>query len=332
MGITKGDKENYLNLYITLQNKEAIEAIISERVENFKWEFYFKAKKIDIFGQSESGKSIFIENQISQADDRHLKSVVEIIEKAPNDSVVVWGATGFSTDMMKVVSAIIHMMDSKRVEFYAVEINENILPILHKLDSMHVLHVMDNLRLLNDVDVYNDIFDKYVSPCHVDTEKKEYRFERITDRERTNAYIIKELRNRIRFPTIFREKRTLDINKVRYGFGKTGIDVELVFSNKRTESYVSCQFTSLTEDIYQEVARRKKVLERKMGKAVVCDYENKRIVTFVEHFEHKFDKIDQLVAIMEKFIFYLCNYTFYFGTAIMKQMWDRHAEGILELT
>ena len=98
MGIAKGDKENYLNLYITLLNKEAIEDIISEKVEFLKWEYYFEAKMIDIFGQSISGKSIFIENQINFAheDDRHLKSLGEIIEKAPHDSVVIWGATGFS--------------------------------------------------------------------------------------------------------------------------------------------------------------------------------------------------------------------------------------------
>jgi RecB family endonuclease NucS len=91
MGISKGDKENYLNLYITLLNKETVEDIISEKVESLKWEYYFEAKKIDIYGKSDSGKTLFIENQITQADARHLNSIREIIKKAPNDSVVVWG-------------------------------------------------------------------------------------------------------------------------------------------------------------------------------------------------------------------------------------------------
>ena len=52
---------------------------------------------------------------------------------------------------------------------------------------MHILHVMDHLKLLNTVDIYNDIFDKYVSTYKGSEEKSEYKFERITDRERTNA-------------------------------------------------------------------------------------------------------------------------------------------------
>lgn len=328
MGIAKGDKENYLNLYIMLLNKEAIEDVISEKVEGLKWEYNFISKMIDIYGQSESGKTIFIENQITKGDERHLNSIKEIIEKAPNNSVVVWGAIGFPSDMMKEVSTVIHGVEDKHISFYAVEINENVLPVLQKLDSMHILHVMDNLKLLNEVEVYNDIFDKYVSTCDVELEDKEYRFERITDRERTNSYIIHELRSKIKYPNIFREKRTIDTNKLRYGLGKTGIDVELVYSNRKGESFVSCQFSSQTEDIYQEIAKQKENFEKRIGKAVICDYENKRIVTFVERFEHKFEKIDQLVELMNQYINYLSNYTYYYGTAVQEQMWEQHKEGL----
>jgi hypothetical protein len=280
MGNAKGDKENYLNLFITITNKEAIEDIVSERVESLKWEYYYKSKMIDIFGKSESCKSIFVENQITFADDRHLDSVSEVIDKAPNNSAVIWGATGFSPEIMKVVSNMIHKVKDKKVEFYAVEVNSNVLPILEKLDNMHVLQVMDNLKLLNALETYNDIFDKYVSTCTGVTDTVQYKFERITDRERTNAYIINELRSRVKYPNIFREKRTIDINKIRYGLGRTGIDMELVFSNRNRESYVSCQFSKLTEDIFQEVVKRKNRLEDKIGNDVTCDDLNMRIVTF----------------------------------------------------
>jgi hypothetical protein len=231
---------------------------------------------------------------------------------------------------MTEVSNIVHMLKDKRISFFAVEINESILPQLDKLDDFHILHVIDNLKLLNEIEVYSDIFDKYVSLCDVGTVRKEYRFERITDRERTNAYIINELRSKVKYPNIFREKRTLDTNKIRFGFGKTGIDLGLVYSNRKGESYVSCQFTLYTEDIYQEIAKRRKKFEDKIGKAVVCDYENKRIVTFIDKFEHKFEKVDQLVELMDMYILYLANYTFYHGTGIQNQMWQQHKKGLLE--
>lgn len=331
MGITKSDKENYLNLYITLLNKEAIEDIISEKVEHLKWEYYFEAKKIDIFGKSESGKSIFVENQITNADERHLNSIGEIIDKAPNNSVIIWGATGFSADMMKLVSEMIQQEKDKHIEFYAVEVNANALQILDKLDNMHVLQVMDNLKLLDVIEIYTDIFDKYANSYKENSETIEFKFERITDRERTNAYIINELRDRIKFPNIFREKRTIDTNKLRYGFGKTEIDVELIYSNRKKEAYVSCRFGKLTEGIYQEVAKRKNIFEDKIGNVVVCDDENMRIVSFIEQFEHKFEKIEQLVELMDKYIFYLSNYTFYHGTVIQEKMWEKHREGLLEI-
>ena len=117
----------------------------------------------------------------------------------------------------------------------------------------------------------------------------------------------------MKYPNIFREKRTIDINKIRYGFGRTGIDVELVYNNRNNESYVSCQFANQTEDLYQEIAKRKNIFEDKIGYEVECDDLNLRIVTFVKQFEHKFEKIDQLVELMDKYIFYLSNYTFYLG-------------------
>jgi hypothetical protein len=330
MGIAKGDKENYLNLYITLLNKEAIEDIISEKVEQLKWEYYYHAKKIDIFAQSMSGKFIFVENQINFGDERHLKSIRDIIEKAPHDSAVIWGATDFSTEILDKISKMILDVKDKRIEFYAVEVNSNVLPILDKLDNMHILHVMDHLKLLNAVEIYNDIFDKYVSSCRDVMEKSEYKFERVTDRERTNAYIIHELRGRVKYPNIFREKRTIDINRLRYGAGRTFCDFDLVYSNRDSESYVSCQFTNQTEDLYQQVAKCKNILEDKIGNKVECDDANMRIVTFVKQFEHKFEKIDQLVELMDKYIFYLSNYTFYFGTVMQNHMWEQHEEGLLE--
>ncbi len=332
MGIAKGDKENYLNLYITLLNKEAIEDIISEKVKQLKWEYYYEAKKIDIFGQSISGKSIFIENQTNFAfeNDRHLKSIGKIIEKAPHESAVIWGATGFSAEALDKVAGMIREIKDKTIEFYAVEVNSSVLPILEKLDTMHILHVMDNLKQLNAVDTYNDIFDKYVSTCKGISEKSEYKFKRVTDRERTNAYIINELRSRIKYPNIFREKRTVDTNKLRYGAGRSLCDFELVFSNLKGEAYVSCQFANLTENIYQELIKRKNALEDKIGNVVVCDDENMRMVSFIEQFEHKFEKIDQLVELMDKYIFYFSNYTFYLGTVSQEQMWEKHKEGLLE--
>ncbi|MCH6265086.1 hypothetical protein [Neobacillus citreus] len=332
MGNAKGDKENYLNLYITLLVKGAIEDIISEKVEHLKWEHYFEGKKIDIFGQSIAGRFIFVENQISFAskEDRHLNSIAEIIEKAPHNSIVIWGATGFSEEIIKKIAKIIHEVKEKSIEFYAVEVNSCVIPLLEQLDNMHVLHVMDNLKLLNEVDVYNDIYDKYKSHCNDIDKEGEFKFDRITDRERTNAYIIKELRSRVKYPNIYREKRTLDINKIQYGLGRAGINLELVYNNRNGESYVSCQFTNQTEDLYQEMVKRKNIFENKIENEVECDNLNLKLVTFVKQFEHKFEKIDQLVELMNMYIFYLTNYTFYYGTAIQEQMWEKHKEGWLE--
>lgn len=324
----KRDRENLLNLYITILNKEAIETIIYEKVESLKWEFYYKAKKIDIFGISDSGKSIFIENQIGIADERHLVSILEVIDKVPTNSTVIWGATGFSTETIKSIANKIHNVEDKKVDFYAVKINSHVIPILEKLDSIHVLKVMDNLPLLNALEIYNDIFDKYVSNFSEDIEVSPYRYVRTTDRERTNAYIIAELRNKVKYPNIYREKRTIDTNKIRYGFGRTGIDVEII--NKNGDSYVSCQFTPLTNSIYREIVQRRNILETKIGKEVIFDDLNMRIYTLIEQFEHKFEKIDMLVDLMEKYIFYLSNYTFYFDTATQEQMWQAHREGLLE--
>ncbi|MCM3390235.1 hypothetical protein M3649_19235 [Ureibacillus chungkukjangi] len=330
MGISKGDKENYLNLFITLLNKEAIEDIISERVVDLKWEYYFSAKMIDVYGRSETGKFLFVENQLSCADDRHLKSIGEIIEKAPNNSAIIWGATGFSSEILNKASKMILDVMDKRIEFYAVEINATVLPLLGKLDNTHILKVLDHLKVLNTVDTYNDIFDKYVSLYEDDIYIDRYKYEKRTERERTNAYIINELRNSVKYPNIFREKRTIDVNKIRYGFGRAGIDIEVIYSNNNGESYVSCVFTDQTEDIFKELVKHKDNLTQKINHEVIFDMDRLRIITFVKQYQHKFEKIDKLVELFDDYLFYLSNYTFYFGKSIQDEMWEQHKEGYLD--
>lgn len=331
MSNAKGDRENYLNLYITKLNKGVIEDILSEKVEYLKWEYYFEAKKIDIFGKTtESDKNIFVENQISIADSRHLKSIEEIVKKAPHNSAVIWGATAFPPELLDAVAKIIRDTKDKRVEFYAVEVNANVLPILEQLNNLHILKVVDKLKMLDSFDIYNDIFDKYSSQFNENVDRNEYNFNKMTDRERTNSYIIKELRSTVKYPNIFREKRTLDTNKIRVGAGRFCCDFELVYANRNEDAYVSCQFAKPTEDLYQEIAERKKIFEDKIGDSVVCDDVNLRIATHVKEYEHKFEKIDRLVELMDKYIYYLANYTFYLGTDLQDEMWEQHKEGLLE--
>ncbi|WP_071396620.1 hypothetical protein [Bacillus tuaregi] len=334
MSKNNSERENMLNLYIALLNKKIVEDIVSEKVEELKWEKYHEAKKIDIYGEAESeeGKiTIFVENQITPSNMSHLKSVKTIIQKAPNDSKIVWGALNFSSDHLDNVAEVLQNLTTKRIEFFAVQINDSVLEILDELNKLHVLKVMDKLNALNAVEIYSNTVDKYVSNCSGLEGENFYKgYSRESIREKTNAYILNELRERVKFPNLFREKRTLDDNKIRFGGGREEVNFELIFKDRYENSMVSCQFSKMTDSLYRELVKRKHVFESKIGKNVICDNVNRRILTHVNEYEHKFDKIDQLVNLMDEYIFYLSNYTFYFGKPMQDEMWEQHKEGLLK--
>lgn len=327
------ERENLLNLYIVLLNKKIVEDIVSERVEMLQWEKYYQAKKIDIYGEAESeGRvTIIVENQITPSNEAHWKSIKTIIQKAPHNSKIVWGALNFSGEFLDKVAEEVQSLTTKRIEFFAVEINENILEILDELNQLHVLKVMDNLNTLDAVEIYSNTVDKYVSNYNgIESEIAYNGYSRESIREKTNAYIVKELRNKLKYPNAFREKRTLDNNKIRLGGGREEINFELIFKDRYEKAMVSCQFAKSTDKIYKELVKRKHVFESKIGKTVICDDINRRILTYVNEYEHKFDKVDQLVELMDKYISYLSNYTFYYGKPMQEDIWEQHKEGLLE--
>ena len=309
MSRNNSERENILNLYITLCNKQALEDIVSEEINAIQLEKYYQGSKIDVYAETEQGKFLFVENQIKPTDKAHFESIQKLILKAPDNSIVIWGAVAFSNNFLEMVAELVSSIDYKRVEFFAVEINPNLVEILDELNQLHILKVMDNLTRLQGLETYTTTFDKYVSSCQNNTQINEYEgYVRKTVRERTNECIVRELRSKIKYPHVFRERRTMDINKLRFGAGRAGIDFELYFADRNQNAFVSCQFTNETVDIFKLISANKSILEGKIDKQVILDEKNMRLYTPIEQFEHKFDKIDQLVDLMDKYIFYLSNY------------------------
>ncbi|MFC5732550.1 hypothetical protein [Cytobacillus gottheilii] len=331
MSRNNSERENILNLYITLCNKQALEDIVSEEINAIQLEKYYQGSKIDVYAETEQGKFLFVENQIKPTDKAHFESIQKLILKAPDNSIVIWGAVSFSNNFLETVAELVSSINYKRIEFYAVEINPNLLEILDELNQLHIIKVIDNLPRLQGIDTYTTTFDKYVSSCQHRTPNNEYEgYVRKSVRERTNECIVRELRSKIKYPLFFREKRTMDINKLRYGAGRTAIDFELYFADRKQNAFVTCQFTNETTDIFKLICAKKSIFEEKIDKQVIVDENNMRLYTLVEQYEHKFDKIDQLVDLMDKYIFYLSNYTFYLNKPSQKEMWEQHPEGLLE--
>ena len=314
-----------------LCNKQALEDIVSEEINLIQLEKYYQGSKIDVYAETDQGKCLFVENQINPTDKAHFESIQKLILKAPDNSIVIWGAVAFSNNFLEMVAELVSSIDYKRVEFFAVEINPNLLEILDELNQLHILKVIDSLTRLQGLETYRTTFDKYVSSCHNNMQINEYEgYVRKTVRERTNECIVRELRSKIKYPHVFRERRTMDINKLRFGAGRAGIDFELYFADRNQNAFVSCQFTNETTDIFKLISGKKSILEGQIDKQVIVDEKNMRLYTLIEQYEHKFDKIDQLVELMDKYIFYLSNYTFYLNKPSQKEMWEQHPEGLLE--
>lgn len=326
MSINNSNKEFILNFYLANNKIELLENIINRKINDSKLEYYYGGQKIDIFCKCKDA-NVYVETQITKSDEKHMKYLLEIIRKVNKNAVIVWIALEFCDTFIKEVADFINNT-GKNIEFYAISINKDIVSVLEKLNEAHVLSVIDKLYLLDYK--CNKLKASYMLSCFVNEnnfkhENKKY----LSSREYTNTVIIKTLREKSKYLNIFKEKRTLDTNILTFGGGRHEIEYIIVYEDRSKKSYIGCRISNKNIQVFEKLLEKQALLEEKMGMNI--DFDIEKLIARIECNKdmHKFARVDCLVEMLDKLIFYTINYTYYLGRDNEKEMFEQHQEGIL---
>jgi len=326
--VIKSNSEFFFNLYQKF-NKELLEELLDEELDELLLEKYYLGQKIDIYSKIKGTTTgVFVESMLNRADIRHLNFIFKLIDNIEDDNaIIIFQAESFNNEIIEEIISTIRK-SGKKIDFYAMEIDKYLIKEIESLNDIHFLKVINKLCDLNFSNPLN-IVEKHISIKEHEIED-EYEIEKISRIEKRNKLLIQAVREKIfYYPTIYRERRCIANRVLTFGAGRAGIDYAISLGDRAGDSFVSVRFMEETQDIYKAIKGKGRSFQEKIEYDVEFDDANLVIVTKLVDKEFIYKTIDDLAQIFERYVFYLSNYIFYYGTNMEDSMWNQHKEGIL---
>lgn len=325
--MVRNNNEFFFNLYQKL-NKELLEGILDVELDELLLEKYYLGQKIDLYSKiTGTTTEVFIESMLYRSDKRHLDFLLKLIDSIENNAIIIFQAESFTDKILEKIIGKIRKLN-KTIDFYAIEIDNRLIKEVKNLKDIHFLKVIEKLYQIEVFNPFN-VVEKYLSI-------KEHKIlegierQKISRIESRNQLLIEEIRRRLHyFPTVFREKRCIDNRILSYSAGKSDVNYFISVEDRNGDSFVSIEFSREAENIYRKVKRRRQSFRERIGYDVKFDDVNLIIRTEIIDREFIYKTIDDLAQIFERYVFYLSNYIFYYGTNMEDSMWNQHKEGTL---
>ncbi len=323
----RNNSEFFFNLYQKF-NKEILEEILDKKLDELLLEKYYLGQKVDVYCTVKGVTTeVFIESMLSKADGRHLHFILKLIDNVESNAIIVFQAKSFTDKIIeKILSKV--KKSGKIIGFYAIEIDETLIKFMESLNEVHFLKVIEKIKGIEVSNPFN-IVEKYnsIGEHGVLEEIERQKMSRVEGR---NEMLINEIRKKLDyFPTVFREKRCLNNRILSYSAGRSDVTYFISIEDRNGNSFVSVQFTKDTVDIYKKIKSKKQNFREKVGYDIKFDDANLMIRTELIDREFIYKTIDDLAEIFERYVFYLSNYIFYFGTNVEDIMLNQHKEGTL---
>lgn len=313
MSFNNSDKEFYYSLYLKF-NRQRIEQILNIEIDgDIELDKNFYGRKVDFYSVCKDGRELFMELQLSQSDNIHLQQLIRIIEqKELNNYVLVWGAMDFKEDMLKEIEQNINN-SNKNIHFVALKLNAKVMDYLHKLNSMYVNEVIDNLKILDDIRRHftiKEIFYKLRDEKSVVCKKEIAEVLDLSKKQDVVKYLLKELRRQISYyPSIHRNKQLYN-NVIILAGGKAGITYACGI-NRKGYLYLEIRFEENQKQIFESLLEREEEICDELDYMAEFDIENRKIGTYLYCSHNKRNTlIKQIARMTHKYIQLFSKYTF----------------------
>lgn len=199
----------------------------------------------------------------------------------------MWIAHSFSEQHIDKLTRFMKTKDN--IELYIVVVNHQFLNTLNSIAEGHVLNIIKEVNELKDEKQSLKLIYKFGKSENI---SKVINLKKLRERESINKTILNKLRKKSLYVNVFKEKKNLDTNMLKFGGGRHGIDFIIVHNNSRGESFVGCRFTHINKKIFESILSEVKILESKLGTELVFDRKNLMIKLPYKYDEQKQTKID----------------------------------------
>jgi len=306
----RSEKEMILNLYFK-KYPDVLERILGVDLSQIELEIPHGRKKIDFYAVSKHKRvEVFVEIQLTQSDEAHLKEKIMPILQSLQEGIVVWTAQRFDTAHLSAVKAFLKANPQKYVNFYGLELHPDVMQELERLNHVDVLDIWSNLWRINKVaQPLNMVYRHEQMPSmhvgRVYVGEYRYDFNRVED---VKKCLMEYLRKHLAFfPNIHKTKKhSVYSLTISLGAGISGAVYQLSCRNQQGKAFVGIHFDQSREDMYRRFCLHKSLITKKVHPNIVM--ENRSLRVYFEPYADLFDTMAEIKDVLEKFIQFFSPY------------------------
>lgn len=322
-------KEAILGLYLKERPNIIAEALGFEvhyiALEQRIGKFHVDVKAVD----KKRRIPLLFELQVTQANKYYLNRIKKMIAST-QEGVVVWIASEFDEEMIMELKEWLLLNQPSYVDFFAIALNQNALPILQKLNAMYQLEIYDNLHLLDEIEPILSIAlqSKRVpkSHCgHLNIEPPPLNYELDQDVKRG---LLLHLRKAIpEFLNFHYDKKGNQHDKIlNIGAGKYGVAYRCSATDRRGKAFVELYFDKCLIEEYEAFKLQQEQLRKEIHPDLVCD--KRRIGVYFTPANTYEQTFEQITAIFRNMIKTFSPF-YYGGKSIERTNLPEHREEVI---
>ncbi|QHS24328.1 hypothetical protein GWK91_16220 [Virgibacillus sp. MSP4-1] len=311
MSIKGSRKEFILNL-ILKQNPSLISQFIGGEYRHLESERYENTNEnkmyIDMYGyQYVNNLTVYVETQLTKADQRHFEKVKNIIE-AIEEGIIIWIATDFKEEYTQQLYNLLHFSIAKPINLYMVLLSNSCLfqlDVLNKQGQIEVWGSIKNQKV--DLPILSLFKAIEIVPSDFQSKLKEDISEPLTTIKGVNRYFIRCLKERVPyFLNAHRSKANLNKRQIVFGAGVGGLDYVVCLKDINERCYFKQRLSyERHQEIYNKILQvikkevRYNLLAIEQNEVIFSYPENfdmlKRITSIIDHFEQLILLVDPIV-------------------------------------
>ncbi|MEK4801047.1 hypothetical protein MHI02_05740 [Oceanobacillus sp. FSL K6-0118] len=308
-------KETIFTLWLK-ENPEVLQEIIGLSIEKMRMEYNNGSQRVDLHGVNRERKiDILVECQVTTADEDHLAKTKDLINNTA-EGCVIWIASRFrKNSLTKEIKELLQNSPRKYINFFALEINPDVIELTNLLNSKFELDVLENLELIQKIEQPLKLVDCYFQMPLTHIGKAfigEMQYD-LNREDELKEYMLEQLCKRMPYYLNFHSsKKHFQHSRVmQIGAGMDEVLYHCSARDTRNRAFVEIRFGYSKSDLYEAFKDKGELLRKEIHPLIQFNDNNRSIGYYISSNTNDIRGIvHSLIEVFEKQIQFFSRYTY----------------------
>lgn len=297
-------KTNQLELALSVfyyRNPIFLNNLLGCKLSQMEIEKRYDSRTVDMYAIDHTNKAeVFVEYQITPSDTVHLEQIKSIIQSnwASENVKIIWIAIAFKAEHIEQIKKLI-MSSHKQIEFYAFNLNQD---VLIKLKGLNLNNKYDDQ---DEIDNLNEVIEHFETVCAYRTydikKANAIQNDHIDFKRQILEQVITEMRAQMPwYLPVFLSK---SVQGNRFSLGSGCSDVTYVVGiNRHNALYVQITFSKSKLKLYKKVQEYREEIDNQLDYRTYWDDANRRVNTTYLLQGHIENNVKETARLLEKYV------------------------------